>query len=159
MGSIYDVRCVHRLFFIRAKFLLSLDRDTCRHSKPHEPVNRPHLLRVPAGQIFVDRHQNGALPRQGIQVKRKRGHQSLPFPGVHLRQTALMHGNSSQHLYVKGSLAQNAVIRLTDRRKRLRQDVVQRLPAGQTLFEFFRQMGQLLIGKLLHPLLVAPDLF
>ena len=158
MCGIYNIRSIYFLLFGTPEFFLPLCRDACRNRKSHKTIDRPHLLRISRGQIFICRHQNGTLACQSIQVQRQCCYQGLSFAGIHLGETSLMQGNPSQNLHVKGRHSQYPVIRLTYGGKSLRQNIIQCFPFCQTFLKCHGQMGKLFVGKGSHLLPIASHL-
>ena len=68
--------------------------------QPQAVIDRPHPLHVAPRQIVVDGHQMRAAAGQRIQVQRQGGHQRLPLPRLHLRDTALVQYDAAQQLAI-----------------------------------------------------------
>ena len=106
-----------------------------------------HPLGVTLSQIVIDGDDVDTLPRQRVEVGGEGCHQRLALAGLHLGDAALMQHNAAHQLHPVGAHTQHAVCRLPHSGKGLRQNVVQRLAVGQTLFEFRRLGLQLCIGE------------
>ena len=94
-----------------------------------------------------------ALAGQRAQVRRHRGDQGLTFTGLHFRDLALVQGDATHDLHVEGTHAQDSPRGLTDRRKRLNQDVVQSLAILEAVLELLGLGLQLLVRQGLEVLL------
>src|SRR3954468_16899371 len=95
--------------------------------------NLPHPAAVTACQIIVDRDQVAAAPGQRVEVERGGGDKRLALAGLHFGDLALVEHNSADKLNIVVTLAERSLGGFPDRRKRLRQEVVQRLAGGETL--------------------------
>jgi hypothetical protein len=100
-----------------------------------EPVHPAHPLGVALGQVVVHRDDVDALAAEGVEVGRQRADQRLAFTGAHLGDVAEVQRGAAHELDVVVPLAQRALGGLAHRGERLRQQVVERLPVGQTLLE------------------------
>ena len=69
------------------------------HRQPQPHVQRAHPLHVAAGQVVVDRH-DVHVAGQGVQKRRQRRHQRLPFAGHHLGDHSLVQHVPADHLHV-----------------------------------------------------------
>ena len=121
------------------------------HREPQRVVNRPHPLRVALRQIVVHRHQMRPIALQRIQIERQRRHQRLPLARPHLRNLALVQHHPAQQLHIVVAHLHTPTRRLPHRRKRLRQNVVQRRPILQPPHKLRRQRAQLIIAQPLRP--------
>src|SRR3989344_2478014 len=92
-------------------------------------VNLPHPNRVSSGKIIVDGYHMDAFAGNGVKIRRQSGDQSFSFAGPHLGDFSLMQNNSAQKLDVKMPLTERSSGRFSCRRKRFRQNFVQRLSA------------------------------
>src|SRR3989338_1673493 len=92
-------------------------------------INLPHPNRVSSRKIVVDGYHMDSFARNGVKVRRQSGNQSFSFARPHLGDFSLMQNNSAQKLDVKMSLAERSSGRFSYRRKRFRQNFVQRLSA------------------------------
>ena len=133
---------------------LALDRVD-RQAERH--VERTHPFHVAAGQVVVHRDDVYALAFQGIEVSRQRGHQRLAFAGDHFRDVAAVQDDAAHQLHVVVPHAQVAAAGLAADGKGLDQQIVERLPGGQTLAKLGRLLLQLGIGHRLVLRLQGPD--
>ncbi len=109
-----------------------------------------HPLRVTLRQIVVDRDNMHALPLQRVQISRQKTSLGFTFTGSHLRDTSLMQNNAADQLHPVVLRVKNPSGRLTDKRIRLRQKVIQSLPIGKSFFELFRLVAHLFIRHFHH---------
>ena len=105
----------------------------------------PHPLRVTVRQIIVNRDDMDAAAVQCVQIRRQCGDKRLTFTGLHLGDSSLMQDNTADQLYAVMLHAENTACSFSDRRKCLRQDVVQCLSGSKLLFEFTGMGTQLLV--------------
>lgn len=84
----------------------------------------PHPLSVTLCQIIVDRYYMYAFSRQGIQISRKGGGQSLSFTGTHLGNTSLVQNDTADNLDAEMFHPQHTHGRLPHDSIRLGQNVV-----------------------------------
>ena len=119
------------------------DRDAER------PVDRPHPLGVPLGQVVVHGHDVDAAARERVQVGRHRRGEGLALTGLHLGDLALVQRDRPHDLHVEVALADRAPGRLAHARERLRQEVVERLAVGEPPAELRRLGGELLVREVL----------
>ena len=88
--------------------------------KPHEGIDPPHFLAVPACQIIVDRHHMNAFAGQRVQICGHGGHQRFTLAGFHFGNSSLMQNNAAQKLNIERTLSQHPVVRFTHGRKSIR---------------------------------------
>ena len=60
------------------------------NGEAEEPVQRPHPIGVPLGEVVVDRDDMHAFAGQRVEVDGERGHQRLALPGLHLRDKSVV---------------------------------------------------------------------
>ena len=94
-----------------------------------------------------------AFSSQRTQVGRHGRNQRLTFTGFHFRDLALVQGDAAHDLDMEGTHAQDTPRGLTDRRKRLHQDVVQGLALFEAVLELLGLGLQLLVRQGLEVLL------
>ena len=90
VGTVSDIALVSALFFF-ARQLRQIDTDT----QAEKVIQTAHPLRVPVGQVVVDRHHVYALAAERIQVHRQSGCQRFTFTGAHLGNLALVQGHAT----------------------------------------------------------------
>src|SRR3990167_4175553 len=90
-------------------------------------INLPHPNRISSGKIVVDGYHMDALAGNGVKIRRQSGDQSFSFASPHLGDFPLMQNNSAKKLDVKMPLTERSSGRFSCRRKRFRQNFVQRL--------------------------------
>ena len=144
VGAVGDVGVVGLLLLGGGE---SVDHQT--RLQPHEAVDLAHLLGVAGSQVVVDGDDVDTLTRQGVEVGGESGHQGLTLTRLHLGDTALMEDDTADELDVEGTLAQDALVRLTDGGEGLGEDVVQGLSRGQTLLEDLGHAPKLVVGHVL----------
>ncbi len=83
-------------------------------------MNIPHPTGVKLGEVIVDRDYVCTFTTDGIQVRRQRSNQRLPFTGAHLCDLALVKNDSTDQLHVERSLTVRASRSLSNRGKCLR---------------------------------------
>ena len=127
-------------------------------AQPQERVDLTHPFRVTLCQIIIDRNHVNALALERSQIGRHRRDQRLTFTGFHLGDAALMQNNTADDLHLEMLHADTSPRRLTADRKRLRQKVIQRFAACETLLELRRLGFQLFIGQCRHLILQRHDL-
>ena len=121
--------------------------DDQAHRQTHEAVDLTHPLAVALGQVIVYGDNVDALSGQSVQIGGQSGHQGLALAGFHLGDTALMQDDAADELHPIGPHLQHAPGCLAAGGEGLRQNVVQRLAIGKTLFKL-RGLGlELGVGK------------
>ena len=124
------------------------------HGQAQAVVEGAHPLGVALGQVVVDRDEVRTLAFERVEVEGQRGDQGLAFPGLHLRDLALVQDHAADELDVEVAHLQLALRHLPADSEGVRQDVIRRGPVGQALFELVglrpqvevREQGQ---GRLL----------
>src|SRR5689334_513592 len=119
--------------------------DSCRQSE--RIIELAHPLRVPFGQIVIDRDQMSPFAFQGVQIYRQRGDEGFPFAGFHFRDTAFVEDHAADQLHVEVPHVQLAPGHFPTDGKGLGEDVIEGLSAGQPLLERLGLVGQGLIGE------------
>ena len=109
-------------------------------------MNLAHPLGVTFCQIVIDRNDLYAFPRQRIQICGTGRHQGFTFTCAHLCDTSLVQHDASDQLHGEMLHIQRSSSRLTDSRKCLRQEVVQRFSLFQTLPKDSGLVAQFLVG-------------
>ena len=110
-------------------------------------MHAAHHLRVTLSQVVIHRDNVHALALKTVEVRRQHGRQRLTLTGLHLGHRAEVQRSAAHDLHLVVLLAQHAPRRLTRRRKRIQQDVVQRRPVCQLLLKLVSLGLQLLIRK------------
>jgi hypothetical protein len=98
------------------------------------------------------------LPDEGIEVGGHSGHEGLALAGLHLGDLALVDDDATEKLDVEGAQPDGAPRGLAHHRERLRQDVIERLAVGESVFKFIGLRSQLIVGELLDFGLQSIDL-
>ena len=151
--TVGDVAGVHLAALSRR-----LPHEDTTAGQAQEVVDAAHDVRLVLRQVVVDRHNVHTLAGQRAQVRGHRGDQGLAFTGLHFGDLALVQGNATHDLHVEGTHAQDSPRGLTDRRKRLDQDVVQGLAILEAILELLSLSLQLLVRQSLKILLQGINL-
>ena len=114
-----------------------------------EVVQTRHPFGVALCKVIVHRHDVHAAPGQRIQVDRQRRDQRLAFTRAHFADLAVMQHHPADQLDVEVAHFQDALARFAADREGLRQELVERLAAGDALAEFTRFGAQLIVRQLL----------
>ena len=77
------------------------------------------------GKEVVEGENMGTSTCEGIQIGGQDRSQRLPFPGLHLRELCLVHGDSRDDLHVEGTQAQYAPGGFPYDRKRFDEQITQ----------------------------------
>ena len=120
-----------RVFALREVHIMDDQSDR----KAEEMIEFAHFFTVAAGQIIVDRDHMNALAGQRIEIYRQCRDQCLSFTGAHLRNPSLMQAHTADQLHIEMAHAKHAARALAHDRKRLRQQIIERLPCGKTLLK------------------------
>ena len=141
-----------------ASFIVLVTVQDYAYSQSEEFVYLSHPLRITLRQIVVDRYDMNTLPFECIQICRKCRNQCLTFTGTHLRDTSLMKQDTSDQLHAVMLHVKHTVCCLTDNRKCLRKQIIERLSLLQAFLKFRCLRLQLFIAQRLHRLLECLDL-
>ena len=114
-----------------------------------ETVDAADVLRVPLGQVVIDRDQMHAVPGDRVQVGGEHRGERLALTGLHLRDVAQMQRCATHELHGEVSLTDRAHRGLAGHGERLRQQLVQALTVGVPGAELLCLRTQLRIGELL----------
>ena len=114
-----------------------------------EAVDAAHVLRVPLGQVVVDRDQVHAVPGDRVQVGGEHRGERLALTGLHLRDVAQVQRRAAHELHREVALADRAHRGLAGHGERLRQQLVQALAVGVPGAELIGLRTQLRVGELL----------
>ena len=134
---------------VSARFVVQIGQNLA-HRKPQKLVYLPHPIGVAASQIIVYRDQMRALSFQCVEIHRARGDERLAFARFHFRNHPPMQHDPADELHIIMPHVQNPPARLADRRKRLRQNIVERRAVFDHRLEFRRLRLQLLVGQALN---------
>ena len=143
--DIGDVACIGCPALIAGH---AVQNDTA--CKAHELIRLAHPFAVTLCEVIVDRDNVDAFSLQCVEIARKCCNQRLAFTGAHLCDSSLMKDDAANDLYLERFHAERPAVGLAHCRKRFRQDVIQCLAIGQTLFEFICFGAELFIRKCLH---------
>mmetsp|Transcript_58439 Transcript_58439/g.127878 ORF Transcript_58439/g.127878 Transcript_58439/m.127878 type:complete len:467 (-) Transcript_58439:200-1600(-) len=134
------------------------------HSVLHHPHRHPQKaqgltdpLRITARQVVVHRDHVDALSAERIEEGSQDRHQGLTLTGAHLSNVALMESNTSHHLHIKVSQAQDSSGSLAHQRKGFGQQLLQSRAALGSLLQICRQGTEVVVGFRLHGLLQRID--
>ena len=116
-------------------------------AETQEAVDLAHPVRVPMGQVVVDRDDMNALARQRVQVDRRRGDQGLAFAGPHFGDPALMQHHAADQRHIVLALAQGAPGGFPDNGKRLFHEIVEARALGDAVLELSGLGAQVGIGQ------------
>ena len=90
-------------------------------------VDRPHPLRVAAGEVVVDGDDVHALAGDRVEDRRERRDEGLALAGAHLRDLPLVEHHPADELDVEVAHPERPDHRLAGHREDVRDDVVERL--------------------------------
>jgi hypothetical protein len=96
-------------------------------------VDRPHPVRVAAGQVVVDRDHVHALAGERVERDGERAGEGLALAGAHLGDLAVVEHHAADQLHVEVAHAHRAPADLPREREALGQEVVQRLAVTRAL--------------------------
>ncbi len=96
VGPVGDVGGVGLSPLVVLDFVL----DTA-HREPEEPVDPAHPVGIAARQVIVHRDHVDTPPGEGVEGDRQGRHEGLPFPGLHLRDPALVKHDAAHELNVE----------------------------------------------------------
>ena len=120
------------------------------HRKAEVAVEFAHPLAVAPRKVVVDRHHVDALSGECVEVHRRRSDERLAFACAHLGDAPLMQADPAHELHIEMPHAEHPPRRLAHDRKRLRQNLLHRLPRCQLLTEAPRSARQLVIREIRH---------
>ena len=120
------------------------DDDADVHAE--ELVDPAHPFGVARRQIVVDGDDMDAFALEGVEIDGERRHQRLALAGAHLGDLAAMEDDPADHLDVVVTLTERPLRRFANRRERLGEEVVERLPCGQPGAERRRLRRQRVVG-------------
>ena len=153
------IRTIRNVAKIRRTTLVVVQvRQYLPYRKTQKLVNLTHPIRVTARQIIVHRHQMRTLALQRIQIHRTSRHERLPLARLHLRYHPTMKHDPTDELHIVMAHVQHATTRLSHRRKRLRQQLIQRRPLAQLLLKLRRLRSQFVIAQRTYRRLQLVDL-
>jgi hypothetical protein len=89
-------------------------RDDGADPQPEKRIQRPHLLRVPTGQVVVDRHHMHGNAGNAGNAGRQRCRERLALPSLHLRELAREQRPGPHQLHVERPHAEAAPTGLPD---------------------------------------------
>ena len=105
------------------------------HIQTQEPVDHPHPLGIPPGQVVVDGDDVNPPAQQGVEVCRKGGHESLPLPCGHLRYLTLVKDYSTDELHIEVTLPEGTPGHLPHHGEGLGKELIEALPPLDPLLE------------------------
>ncbi len=110
-------------------------------------IDLTHPLGLTLDEVVVHGHEVNALAGKRIQGDRQRGGEGLALTGPHLGDLALMHDRSAHDLDVKVAHAEGSLGCLASERKRLRQQIVQRLSGSGAHRQILRLANEIFVGE------------
>ena len=93
--------------------------------QPEEVVDRPHPLRVAAGEVVVDGDEVRATAGQAVEREGQRRDEGLALARLHLGDLPLVEDHAADELDVEVAHPERPLARLTGRREDLGDDVVE----------------------------------
>jgi hypothetical protein len=163
VGAVGDVRGVRdALVLVR---LHVLDHP---HLHSEHVVDRAHPVRVPPGEVVVDRHEVDAVARERVEKDRKRRDQCLALAGLHLGDRAVVEHHPADQLDIEVPHVERPLGGFAAEREGIGQEHVDRLAVSRVLPELVGLLAYLRVGQKLHlrldlvdaldPLRIAPKL-
>ncbi len=144
-------RHVANLSLVRRTPLLRRGRlADVRHGHPEQLVDRPHPLRVTAGQVVVDRQYVHPATADRVPSRGERTGERLALTGRHLDHATLHHRQRTDDLAVERRLTQRPPGRVPGQRQELDLLVLVQPTGGPEVAD---GLGQLLVGQRLDRLL------
>ncbi len=143
VGAVGDVSLVGPLADLRRRHR----RQDHVGFQTQEAVDTPHPLGVALSQVVVDGHDVHALTGQRVEIRREHTGQGLALTGLHLGDVAEVQRGAAHDLNVEVLLIQHAPRCLAGHRKRLGQQLVERLAVGQPLLELSGLRAQFVVGE------------
>ncbi len=117
---------------------------------PQAVIERAHPLGVTTGEVVVDGDDVDPLALQRVEIGGQSGDERLAFASDHLGDIAAMQNHAAHELDVIVSHLEESTPGLATGGERLGQEIVQRLPAGQTLAELDGLRLKSVVGERLH---------
>ena len=105
---------------------------------------------VTGGEILVHGHQVHASPVEGVEVRRKRGHEGLALTGLHFGDPPEVQSHAAHQLHVEVALPEHAPGGLTHHGEGLDGEIVERLALVEALTELDRHVAELIVAERLH---------
>jgi hypothetical protein len=152
VGAVDDVAAVGA-----APLGRSLVVDDAVDREAQEAVHLPHPLRVPGGEIIIDRDHVDGKARHGYRGGRQGRDEGLALPRVHLGEKSLEQSIAAGHLAVEGAHSQDSRIGLADQRKRLRDEVVLEALPPEPHLQGLGPLPELPVRPAPHRLVVPAD--
>ena len=140
VGAVGDVRVVGGLLFFAWRM-----RQVNAHRQAQKVVQLAHPLRIPAGQIVVDRDHMNTLARDGVEVGGQGRGQGLALACSHFGNFAVVQSNATGHLHIKVAHLHDALGPLAHDRECLWQQIVQALSSGRPLAEILCFISELVV--------------
>ena len=128
------------------------------YRQAQEVVKASHLDAVTLGQIIINSNNVYTLASQGIQIGWQSSYQSFTLTSTHFCNLALVETNTTHHLHIKMSHAQNTAGSLSNNSKGLWQNIIQSLTLSQTVTEFVSTTCQRGIAEIFQAFLKAINL-
>ena len=86
--------------------------DDDADGQAEEIIDAPHVFRVAAGEVVIDRDDMDAVSGQRVEVTGQRRDQGLAFARAHLGDGALVQHHAADQLHIEMTLADGALGRL-----------------------------------------------
>ena len=132
---------------LRTTHLGGLAREDAARRHAEGAENATHELALVAREVVVDRDDVHAARRNGVEVRRRRGHEGLALARLHLGDVAEVQSRSAHELYVEVTHAERALRGLAHSGESLGQQVVERLTVTVALAQFDGLVAQLIVGE------------
>ena len=142
VGAVGDVAGVSRALLLRR---LPVADHTDGQAK--EPVDGAHPIGVALREVFVDRDDVHALPRQGVEIRRQGRHERLALAGAHLRDATAVQGETADQLDIEMPHPEGSTSRLAHHGEGLWRELVQGLPGGEPSAELGGLGTDRLVGQ------------
>ena len=110
--------------------LIGLDNT---HRKSQRSVEWSHPLCITTGKIVINGNHMHTLFRQCIKVGSQGCYQSFTFTGAHLGNSALMQGETADHLHIEMTHSHDATSGLSNHGKGFREQLIKGFALGQLL--------------------------
>ena len=109
-------------------------------------MHLPHPLRIAAGKVVVDRDDMNALSRERFEIGGKRCDERLAFTRLHFGDASLEKTDAADDLHMEMAHSQNAPACLPERRKRIAEDIFERLALLKAILQDPRLRFEFRIG-------------
>ena len=121
--AICDIRCISLLPGGVVQIM-----DDQADGQAQKTIDFSHPFTIALGQVVINCYDVDAFPVQRIQISRKSSYQCFPFAGFHFGNSSLVEDDAADKLNAKMPHSQHTVGSFPHRGKRIRKNVIQRLP-------------------------------